>query len=234
MAFPLYFGLHVRWTSRNRPAQVADLHQVRALPVAFALGAVAPMVMMMAPTWLGPGGRSPAWQQTIIALFQPSPILFSFILALLSRASARLDPSSPNGTGASRSARRWVRGFYLLAAALAGIGRIYVFTRIITAADNSVNFVRMYVPLPSTGPVSAPEPLIGGPWLFLQWDSIIITLASLLWAFQMLRQGAVGDVSASVVLLILAIGTVVIGPGATVTVALYIREGHLSERKGSI
>ncbi|KAH6645367.1 hypothetical protein BKA67DRAFT_696448 [Truncatella angustata] len=237
VAFPLYFGLHVRWASQERLAQVVDLHKARALPIAFILGAFAPMTALMAPTWLGPEGRSAASQQMIIALFQPSPILFSILLALFTRGSAYLSHGGrlgPDGPRDNKKARRWVQGSYLAAAAASIIGRVYVLIRVLTAEDSgSVSLLRMYVPFPFTGPAGTNEVLVGGPWLFLQWDSIIISLASSFWALVLLKQDRIVRESTGIVALVLTAGAVVLGPGATVTMALCIREGHLPERTGN-
>ncbi|KAH8200317.1 hypothetical protein TruAng_005533 [Truncatella angustata] len=123
--------------------------------------AFAPMTALMAPTWLGPEGRSAASQQMIIALFQPSPILFSILLALFTRGSAYLSHGGrlgPDGPRDNKKARRWVQGSYLAAAAASIIGRVYVLIRVLTAEDSgSVSLLRMYVPFPFTGPAGTNE-----------------------------------------------------------------------------
>ncbi|KAI1879705.1 hypothetical protein JX265_002659 [Neoarthrinium moseri] len=235
VVFPLYFGLHIRWASQERPAQVVDLHKARALPLAFILGAAAPMIVLMAPTWLGPEARSPASQQMIVALFQPSPVLFSLLLTLFTRTSEYVGRDGrnirPDGPRDNRVVRRWVQGSYLAATAVSVIGRLYVLIRVFTAENSdSVNLLRMYVPHPFSGPVGTTEVLAGGPWLFLQWDSIIISLASSFWALVLLEKDGVVRESIAIVAVVLAAGSVVLGPGATATMALYLRESQLPER----
>lgn len=212
-----------------------DLHKARALPLAFMLGAVAPMLVLMAPTWLGPEARSPATQQMIIALFQPSPIFFSVVLSLSTRGSEYLSRGllslGLDYPGDNRTARRWVQGSYLAAAAASIIGRIYVLVRVLTTEDSgSVNLLRMYVPFPISGPAGTNEVLVAGPWLFLQWDNIIISLASFLWALVLLKRDGIVRERIEVVAIVLAVGVVTIGPGATATMALYLRESHFPEK----
>lgn len=74
--------------------------------------------------------------------------------------------------------------------------------------------------------------LVDGPWLFLQYDLIIIALSSISWAFLLVRQ-LLGPREMSTVRLALVflLGHVVIGPGATVSLALYWREVKLEQNR---
>lgn len=235
VALPLYYGMHIRWAGQKRQVtQVMDLHKARSLAVAFLFGAVVPMLLLMAPTWLGPQARSSAAQQTIIAFFQPSPIYVSCILTTTTGVSAYLSSRRSPGTvvgGDEGQASRWVRGLYLIAAAVSTLGHLSVLGRVFTATDkDSVNLTRMYIPFPFAGPAGTSEVLVRGSWLFLQWDNIIISLASTSWAFILLKGTALArKYTTSTILLVFLLGFVVLGPGATVTLALYLREGYLPE-----
>ena len=93
----------------------------------------------------------------------------------------------------------------------------------------------MYVPFLRTGPAGVGhDVLIYGPWLFLQYDLIVIALSSLSWAYCLLAAGASPLVRPKHrVFILLLIGTVILGPGATVSLALCYREGILTEYRRS-
>lgn len=210
---------------------------MQGLAVAFFVGAVVPMLVLMAPTWLGPDARSTITQQTVIAIFQPTPLYFSCIMKVVAHFAPSFSTNGGGGGGGGglgkkrNQARSWLRGTYLIAAILAGLGHLYVITRIITAQDaQKVSLVRMYIPFPFGGPAAVSSTLVWGPWLFLQWDNIVITLASLLWASILLSQmGLMRKSNRGKMFLLSTAVSVVFGPGTAVTLALYVRESYLEE-----
>ncbi|KAI1387732.1 uncharacterized protein F4822DRAFT_444330 [Hypoxylon trugodes] len=233
VAMPLYFGVYTSWASRIKPAQIMDIHKARALPVTFALGAVAPMLFLMAPTWLGPEVRSPTTQQLIIAVFQPSPILASLLTSLVSRASAYLSGAqniTPKIESHDNEASSWIQRAYLIGAAASIVGHFYVLTRIFIAVDsNFVNTTRMYLPFPISGPAHVTDVLARGSFLFLKWDNIILGLANLTWALVLLgRTPTIG------IILAFAMWSIALGPGTVVTIVLYLRESRLPRAKDEI
>lgn len=208
--------------------------------MAFWLGAVVPMLVLMAPTWLGPEARSTATQQTIIALFQPTPVYFSCIMDAVTHVAPSLSINNGDGVGGVGSgkkkkeknqAKSWLRGTYLVAAILSGLGHLYVMARGITTQESqAVSLIHMYLPFPSSGPSAVSAALVRGTWLFLQWDNVVITLASLLWASVLLSQTRLMRKSnRSKILLLLITASVALGPGTAVTLTLYVRESHLVE-----
>jgi hypothetical protein len=174
-------------------------------------------------------------QQKIIAFFQPSPIFVALIMTLVTRTSAYLSLErslGPKDQKDKSRASQWVQGSYLIAAAVSIVGHLYVFSRVFTAADHDlVSITRMYSPFPFAGPAVVTEVLVRGPWLFLQWDNIIISLASSLWALVLLKQSAsIRETSTGAVILAFVLGSVALGSGAAVALALYRREGHLPQK----
>lgn len=88
----------------------------------------------------------------------------------------------------------------------------------------------MYVPFVRTGGAGDAEKLLRGPWLFLQFDLIIIALASLSWVYLLLCDLVGGQkLSGSRLVLALLTSLVLLGPGATVSLALFWREGLLEQ-----
>ena len=124
-----------------------------------------------------------------------------------------------------------MRASYLLAAVSSALGHLYVVGRIVSSDNEAVNLVRMYVPFPFTGPAGTETNIfVRGPWLFLQYDLIIISLSSLSWAFLLLGQTPRGQrLSRKILGQIILAGSLTIGPGATVSLALFVREGQLPE-----
>ncbi|KAI0169554.1 hypothetical protein GGR52DRAFT_472431 [Hypoxylon sp. FL1284] len=239
ISLPLYYANHICWTSQARSdiARVSDARRVMALPFSFLLGAVVPTVVGMAPTWLGPYSRLPATHQAVLAAWQPDPIWVSLIMLASTNVLAKLSPDRKPRTKSSqeaerRRARRWACWSYVIAAVLSAMGHMYVMGRIATSGSRAVDMVRMYVPFLFTGPPGAGDILVRGPWLFLQYDFIIISLSSLSWAYLLLgpiylKQRAV---SATTLALAMMASSVIIGPGATVSLALLLRERHLPDQ----
>lgn len=235
------------WVGQGKIARAVDLDKARALPLSFILGAVIPVVIGMAPTWFGPKVRTAEAHQIILAAWQADPLWVSWILNCTAHAGAWIRGRKVAGTADDdrRKAYWWVRASYLLAASSSAMGHLYVVGRTLRSSNReAVNFVRMYVPLLSpiiAGPAGTNlnnnnNIFVRGPWLFLQYDLIIISLSSLSWAFLLLlRQqqtpprGQHLSRSINLLGLILLAGSLTIGPGATVSLALFVREGQLPE-----
>ncbi|KAI1771892.1 hypothetical protein F4818DRAFT_193574 [Hypoxylon cercidicola] len=238
ISLPLYYANHICWISEPNAdiARVADPHRAMALPFSFLFGAVVPALIGMAPSWLGPYSRSSATHQAILAAWQPDPIWVSWILLASTKILATLFSDPKPKTKASREAEgrkasQWICASYMLAAISSSMGHLYVMGRIATSHSGAVNIVRMYVPFLSTGPPGTSSILVRGPWLFLQYDFIIISLSSLSWAFLLLGPIYLGrHVSAARLALALMASSVAIGPGATVSIALLLRERHLPDQ----
>ena len=104
--------------------------------------------------------------------------------------------------------------------------------RTISSSDPALNFARLYLPSISQGPAGVDVATARGSWLFLQFDLIIIALSSLSWAY-FLTSGLIANNKSSHValLMVFALGGVVIGPGATVSLALFWRESVLEQQQ---
>ena len=220
----------MEWVARARITRVQNSEKAWLLPLSFVLGAIVPVVVGMAPAWLGPEIRTAKTHQTILAAWQPDPVWVSWILQGGVYAGTWLSGrSSDTADDSRRKAYRWVCFSYLLAATSSALGHWYVVNRLIGSDREAVGFVRMYVPFPFTGPTGTADNILAqGPWLFLQYDLIIIALSSLSWAFLLLRETGPGRrLPRGVLQTILLVGSVIIGPGATVSLALLVREYHL-------
>lgn len=222
-----------------RASKAAHLAKAKALPFAFILGAIVPTLIGMAPTWSGHHNRDPSLHQSILFAWQPDPVWVSVILISLSWAITRLG-SPRDGPDNRRQAHRWINASYLLAFVSSSSGHFYVLYRILTASDpKTVNFVRMYVPFVTSGPSGTETNiLVRGPWLFLQYDLIIISLSSLSWAVLLLvslgpKIGLAADARGGWQRVTLALSmlamSLTFGPGAVVSLALLAREQILPD-----
>lgn len=223
ISLPLYFARHLDWLNNTsvQPQAVSEATS-QALPFSFAFGAIVPAIIGMLPAWIEPSIRSSRRQQNILAAWQPDPLWVSMIQWLLIYILPRHTTKD-----VSKPLRR-VQTCFLLATTSSAVGHLYVKTVILTSGNSVHRLTRMYVPFLSSGPPNTTDILIRGPWLFLQYDLIIISLSSLSWAYLLIRRLGFDTTPSRFNLVVyLLLGTLTIGPGATVSLALFWREGHL-------
>lgn len=219
IALPLFFRVHLKWIDGvgNRLSPV-DVASARSLPASFILGALLPAVIGMLPTWYP---RPDVLHQNILAAWQPDPVWVSIIQALLVFVLS----SKTRNDG---QAVWWTRLSYLLAALSSASGHIYGMGSILMSADPAITFVKVYVPFLFAGPEGATQKLASGPWLFLQYDLIIISLSCVSWAYLLMLRALPNKAwIRSYLPLIFLSSSAVLGPGATVSLALFWREGYL-------
>jgi hypothetical protein len=199
-----------------------SLPAVKAIPISFLLGAIIPTVVGMWPTWYH---RSPIMHQRILAVWQPDPLWVAGIQLVAKHIFAYFQNSKVSDDAAEIS--RWVKKSYLMAAICSALGHTYVILMISFSTDPSLEFKRMYWPRFFTGPKGTEDNmLVNGPWLFLQYDFIIIALSSLSWAYILVLK-TVKDLNQMHMVklaLFFALGTCILGAGTTVSLALYWRE----------
>lgn len=126
----------------------------------------------------------------------------------------------------------WVRASYLLAAASSATAHVYVLTSTILSSNPALSFAEMYVPFVRTDVSGTEDLLLIGPWLFLQFDLIIMALAGVSWVYILLVD-LMDDRRSTRIKFVLALltNTVLLGVGTSVSVALFWREGILERRR---
>lgn len=142
ISLPLYYAIHLQWFMRSKTTPVSDLNTARAIPASFVLGAIAPVVVGMLPTWLGPRSRAAIHHQDILAAWQPDPVWVSWIFTTLASLGSW---ATAGTTSCAEDSYQWIRGSYLLAATSSAAGHLYVIERILTSNDESLSIIRMYV-----------------------------------------------------------------------------------------
>lgn len=225
IALPLYFRAHLRWVDKvgDRLSSV-DVAAARSLPASFIFGALLPAIIGMLPTWYP---RSDVLHQNILAAWQPDPVWVSILQAIqVFVLSSR--------TRNNERAVWWTRLSYLLAALSSATGHIYGMGSILMSTDPAMTIIGVYVPFIFTGPDGAIQKLANGTWLFLQYDLIIISISCISWAYLLvLRTLPFNTWIRSYLLIILMSSSAVLGPGATVSLSLFWREGYLSTKRMS-
>jgi hypothetical protein len=172
----------------------------------------------MLPTW---HPRSDELHQNILAAWQLDPVWVSIIQAFL---VFMLSSKAQN----DMKTIRWTKFSYMLAATSSTIGHIYAVGSLLVSSDPDINLVRAYVPFLFSGPEGASQKLASGPWLFLQYDLIIISVSCVSWAYMLTtRCLAENGRILNLLPLIFLCSSIVLGPGATVSLALFWREGQL-------
>ncbi|KAI6087582.1 hypothetical protein F4821DRAFT_258936 [Hypoxylon rubiginosum] len=251
IALPLYFMIHLPWVANGHFTRnggytrkgdcsrkggcmrVVNAEQIFAIPCGFFIGAMLPAIVGMGSQWFGSGARSLDAHQLILGLWQLVPVWVSCIQMVVSKAYAIIRPTSYGSSSREQSdkqAYHWTRTTYLLTAAMSGAGHLFTIWGILKDDARSCSFVNMYVPWPFSSLSGGDEGvLVYGPWLFLQYDFIIISLSSLSWAYFLLELDTPlrGAFSSWALALILLVGAVAIGPATTVSLALWYREMQL-------
>ena len=202
-----------------------SLADARALPISFAFGAMLPALIGMLPMWVN---RSALAHQNILAIWQLDPFWFSACQAAAAMLFSRLQTPTKKG---EQLAVWWTRASYLMAAACSAISHLYAVASIISN-HGSADLIRAYIPSLFRGSSGMGDRLVSGPWLFLQYDLIIIALSSLSWAYLLVKDLVHHVPFAMIALpLILTAGSLVLGPGTAVSVTLFWREGVLQQER---
>ncbi|KAL8847080.1 MAG: hypothetical protein Q9221_007867 [Calogaya cf. arnoldii] len=226
IALPFYYYYHLAWVAKSasRPLRQVSLPAACAIPFSFGIGAVLPAVIGMLPMWVE---RSAITHQKVLAVWQLDPLGVSVIQSTLTFVLSKVFLS---GRRDSALSYHWMRAAYLAAAIFSAACHIYVLAFSLLSSDPSLSMAAMYVPFVRTTFGAAEDQLLNGPWLFLQFDLIIIAIASLSWVYLLL--GDLLDdqrITRGMLMSALLICSLVVGAGATVSVALFWREELLEQ-----
>lgn len=171
--------------------------------------------------------RSTIAHQNILAVWQLHPLWVSIIQFTLMSVISKAFGSGRRNHAPSY---HWIRASYLAAAIFSAAGHIYALAFATLSSDPGLSVAGLYVPFVRTAFGSERDPLLNGPWLFLQFDLIIIAVASLSWVYLLLEDLVdVQRITRGMLMLALSICSVIVGAGATVTIALFWREGLLEQ-----
>ncbi|KAJ5798324.1 uncharacterized protein N7503_007620 [Penicillium pulvis] len=222
ISLPLFYYHHLKWISNVGVHKVGAPHSTSAdaLSLSFLLGAVAPAVIGMLPTW---GPREPIRHQKILAAWQLDPVWVSIFQVIFIAILSQARRENINARPLNR--RRGVYFAYGLAALSSTVGHLYASSVIFRSSVLELTWSRIYIPNLFHGPPDATKLLAKGPWLFLQYDLIIIALSSLSWVYVVACRSSNRQSPVRLFLpFLLLIGQVILGTGATVSLVLLWRE----------
>ena len=217
---PLYCSVYFVLSRRStRPPPLPEAQALAPslllasyVPVAIALGA--PLVF----------GSHPATVQGITAAFQFGAVLFVVFQKLLSFVLPQMRGSCERED--DLIARWHVKLAYLTSAVVCGVTHLYCLVSIALAGKgSSVSFSGVLLPKPDSVIPGSDMNLPEGSMLFMHFDNLFISITCILWAACVWRE-RVGEVNVRVTLavFVLAVACCILGPGATLSAALYLSE----------
>ncbi|CAI7666133.1 unnamed protein product [Penicillium palitans] len=199
----------------------------RALLPAMILGFVVPTIMLFFPL-----ADAMHTRQIFIALWQPAPVYVVILTQIFSHVLKSIGSSTPAKTDSAAvesKSNRDIPHLQTLYAVLGGVSACFHVALLLSWAALGTNFVtRAFIPSAAFAQVAT---IADGVFIFFQNDFLLVAAATLLWClasvWDLYRLG-VSNVSWQVALASLILGSVVIGPGATVAAVWYWREGVMS------
>ncbi|KAF9884960.1 hypothetical protein FE257_000870 [Aspergillus nanangensis] len=239
---PLYFYSICQSDATLRDATI-PLNEAIALFITTVPSMLVFPLFLFAPSWLG----YDTWtHHGYIATFLGSPFLMVVICLVciglqfpLHGLVSLKDPRRPNAD------RPWVVAAFLFTGLVSGAVHVYTLVQSVLNPAQDASIARLFFPSP--GRVASPvvtdsaQPaayliLMEGYHLFSQFDWIGVALACVLYVHVLLNKvdGAkeIGHAAEWQRLAYLLVGSAIIGPGATGSVALAVREYRLREEKG--
>lgn len=199
----------------------------RALLPALILGFVVPTIMLFFPLADALNTR-----QVFIALWQPAPVYVVILTQIFSRVIKSISSSTITNTDSATAESKPNRDIpYLqtLYAVVGGIAACFHMALLLSWAALGTNFItKTFIPSEAFAQVTT---IADGVFIFFQNDFLLITAATLLWClasvWDLYRIG-VSNFSWQVALVGLILGSLAIGPGATVAAVWYWREEVMS------
>ena len=228
-----FFNLQSSATKRDR---TIPLNEARAFPITTLLSCFFPL-FLFAPAALNYPVES---QHASISLFSATPLFLVAILVIASRpgATSLKDPKNPDIDAP------YIIGSFVIAGLYGAAVHLYTIAVSLSTTDPDMTFTRLFIP--SLGKVSpgSPNLLVEGAHLFGQFDWIIMAMACALYSYHMLsysrgksaplasRVGTSPELEPKLELCANILATALLGPGATGSFALAMREYRL--RKESV
>ncbi|KGO65541.1 Monooxygenase, FAD-binding [Penicillium italicum] len=199
----------------------------RALLPALILGFVVPTIMLFLPMADALNTR-----QLFIALWQPAPVYVVVLTQVFSFVIKSISSSTPTKTGSAAADNKTNRDFpYLqtLYTVAGGVSASFHVALLLSWAALGTNFItKTFIPSEAFAQVAT---IADGVFIFFQNDFLLVAAATLLCClasvWDLYRIG-VSNVSWQMALAGLILGSLAIGPGATVAAVWYWREEVMS------
>lgn len=203
---------------RNNNDRVSVAHAKALLPTAI-ITLFLPVLVDLAPPLVN---REPRPHNIITALFQATGLYAAIVQPLI--ASQFGSSATPRAT-----TEKAVRRAYFYAGLFSSIGHIYAVSTSLLSEDPAVSFSRTFVPAMSDVVPGTSRTVFEGTLLFLKYDNLIITITSALWQWLSLKPylNAKSRIDYISTAFLITLSTLVLGPGGSVSFALYLRESWI-------
>lgn len=224
MIIPLYYIAYLYesrgtkyWTTSQR---TVPLHYAKALLPALIIGYLIPTVAL----FLDDPDPEQKMRQFLVFFWQPTPLYVNVILFLLSKLFGSGNPAPKKGGNTSPTHDvKYLNALYVVAFAVTAVAHIAAFYVVFTSTDPQHSFTHVFVKPHDWGQSGVTK----GLHAVFQADYWIIFIASLVWAYLAvcdLRRGGKTDVSRFQSAALIIIGSIVVGPAATLAGVWYWRE----------
>jgi hypothetical protein len=186
-----------------------------------------------------PNGTTRSGHQLWIALYQFSPLITQAIISIVEYALPALEKKK-NDDGAAAGYMSIVQGLYVLSGICCAAAHLSTMSMALLSTDPSISLHRIYLPIPSKVDKSGDSRITEGAHIFMQFDFIIMSLSCLIYVATIMSQmgsgspvevrnaGGQSEIYWRYLIALLAI--IALGPGATMSIILYIREEWLWEQ----
>jgi hypothetical protein len=164
-------------------------------------------------------------KHAVIAVYVLSPLVLGLITTIISATDSKYSESH-------RTSSERILYSLLLGALVSGCVHIYTMASTCLTQDESFKFGRVFIPSLSSVAPGSIDNIHTGALLFLQYDWIVVCVTCAVWVYLLLdsRQVVIGVQGFTTRVLLILVSTLLIGPGATVSSALYLREQNLLGR----
>ena len=246
-AVPMFLAFHLLTSSVvDKPSPEAislNLTQLKALPIGFSLGYIAPTIAMALPE---PRIISLPQKQALCALWQAFPFTIYMAQQITVFLISLLTPTSPGLSDIQKNTNflRQLRYVYTFGLAVSAIVHLGTWTLSICSVlfpvifapgiANLLHPVSVFGLKSLVADVKAPNPSDGVKWV-LQWDFAIGGAAMLVWAatLRLYAEHRPPGVFAYVShFLWLGIASAVVGPAGAALLAIWERDELVMEKRG--
>lgn len=162
--------------------------------------------------------------QGITAAYQFSPLLVAAVVNYATPSDSKISRAN-----SIDSEGNLVRYSYILTGLVSGSVHLYTWISTLVSSDETLSFSRIFVPIFSSVKPGSAENLHQGALLFLQYDWIVVNISCALWICLFKHKGELFPSLEGGALLVpfVLFVTFLLGPGAAVCGALWLREGNL-------
>jgi hypothetical protein len=218
---PVYLYLHTKHVKFEKLSPTISTPRPQLLTIATILmAAIPPFIMFSAYNF-----ESDFNKHAVIAVYVLSPLVLGLVTIIISATDSKYSESH-------RTSSERILYSLLLGALVSGCVHIYTMASTCLTQDESFKFGRVFIPSLSSVAPGSIDNIHTGALLFLQYDWIVVCVTCAVWVYLLLdsRQVVIGVQGFTTRVLLILVSTLLIGPGATVSGALYLREQNLLGR----